>query len=320
MAETFTILVTGGTGLVGNGVKHYVESTPELQKHKWIFLSSKDGDLTSEKECTAVFEKHRPTHVLHLAARVGGLFANMSDNIGFFRDNLKMNDNIVELCAKHDVKRGVFCLSTCVFPDGAPLPLTEEIIHNGPPHHSNEGYSYAKRMLEVQTRLHRKFNGRDFVCVIPTNLYGTHDNYHLQNSHVIPGLMHKLYLAQQSGQPFTVMGSGKPLRQFLFSWDAGKIFVDILLAPREKVDFSSVILCGDEENEYEIREVADALIKAFDFKGEVKYDTSKADGQFKKTASNKKLRSFLPSGLQIHESRGRHKDFSRVVQRQLRYV
>lgn len=107
----------------------------------------------SEEETKAIFEKHRPTHVIHLAAMVGGLFANMSANSDFFRNNMKMNDNILELSHKFNVKKLVSCLSTCIFPDKTTYPIDETMVHNGPPHASNFGYSYAKRMIDVQNKV-----------------------------------------------------------------------------------------------------------------------------------------------------------------------
>ena len=109
--------------------------------------------LLSEAETQALFEKHKPTHVIHLAALVGGLFANMSANCDFFRKNMKMNDNILEMCHKFGVKKLVSCLSTCIFPDKTTYPIDETMVHNGPPHPSNFGYSYAKRMIDVQNKV-----------------------------------------------------------------------------------------------------------------------------------------------------------------------
>ena len=112
-----------------------------------------DANLLNEKETEALFEKHKPTHVIHLAALVGGLFANMSANCDFFRKNMKMNDNILEMCHKFGVKKLVSCLSTCIFPDKTTYPIDETMVHNGPPHPSNFGYSYAKRMIDVQNKV-----------------------------------------------------------------------------------------------------------------------------------------------------------------------
>ena len=179
-SEKKVVLVTGGSGLVGSGIKAVVEEEARTNE-TWVFLSSKvefaiphilmhlpsplqyqslsisffsqDANLLSETETEALFEKHKPTHVIHLAALVGGLFANMSANCDFFRKNMKMNDNILEMCHKFGVKKLVSCLSTCIFPDKTTYPIDETMVHNGPPHPSNFGYSYAKRMIDVQNKV-----------------------------------------------------------------------------------------------------------------------------------------------------------------------
>merc|ERR1712199_40663 len=132
----------------------------------------------------ALFEKFKPTHVFHLAAKVGGLYGNMKANLEFFRINMKINDNVLSLSHEFGVKKVVSCLSTCIFPDKTSYPIDETMVHNGPPHPSNEGYAYAKRMIDTANRCYHDQHGRMFTPVIPTNIYGRHDNYHLEDSHV----------------------------------------------------------------------------------------------------------------------------------------
>ena len=165
------------------------------------------------------------------------------------------------------------------------------MIHDGPPHPSNEGYAYAKRMVDVQNRMYNSQHGHDFTAVIPTNIFGKFDNFSVADGHVIPGLIHKCYLAKKNNEPFVVSGSGKPLRQFLFSKDLARLMLWTL---REYRETDPIILSVDEEDEVSIAAVAAAIVDAMDFKGEVVFDTSRADGQFKKTASNRKLRKYLP--------------------------
>ncbi|KAF8072883.1 TSTA3 [Scenedesmus sp. PABB004] len=284
------ILVTGGTGLVGKGVE-FVSQTEGRPDEQWVFVGAKDADLMSLEATKALFERVKPTHVLHLAAQVGGLFANMKYKVEFWRNNVIMQDNIFQACKDAGVAKLVSCLSTCVFPDKTSYPIDETMVHDGPPHHSNEGYAYAKRMVDMQNRLYKDEYGCNFTSVIPTNIFGPHDNYDLESSHVIPGLVHKCYLAKKSGEPFTIMGSGKPLRQFIYSRDLARLMVWTL---REYPETDPIILSVDEADEVTIRDVAEAIVEAMDFKGPVEFDTTKADGQYKKTASNAKLRKYLP--------------------------
>ncbi|XP_064124240.1 GDP-L-fucose synthase isoform X2 [Loxodonta africana] len=184
------ILVTGGSGLVGRAIQKVVADGAGLPGEDWVFVSSKDADLTDAAQTRALFEKVRPTHVIHLAAMVGGLFRNIKYNLDFWRKNVHINDNVLHAAFE---------------------------IHNGPPHSSNFGYSYAKRMIDVQNRAYFQQYGRTFTAVIPTNVFGPHDNFNIEDGHVLPGLIHKVHLAKSSGSALTVWGTGKPRRQFIYS-------------------------------------------------------------------------------------------------------
>merc|ERR1711908_89241 len=197
------VLVTGGTGLVGNGIRIAHERDPR-DNESFIFLSSKDADLTDKESTRKVFEKYRPTHVIHLAAKVGGLYGNMKANLEFFRINMSINDNILSLCHEYKVEKVISCLSTCIFPDKTTYPINETMVHLGPPHDSNFGYSYAKRMIDVMNRGFSQQHGCTFTSVIPCNVFGPHDNFNMQDGHVIPGLIHKAYKAKAEGTDFEI--------------------------------------------------------------------------------------------------------------------
>lgn len=285
-----TILVTGGSGLVGQAIKSYTDNHA-LPDEKWIFLSSSDGDLRDRKETDAIFDKYEPTHVIHLAAKVGGLFANLRQKVEFYRENTLINDNIMENCRLHKVTKLVSMLSTCIFPDKTSYPIDETMLHDGPPHPSNEGYAYAKRLIDTMSRAYAEEYGCNFTSIIPTNIYGPHDNFSIENGHVIPGLIHKCHKAKTDGTPFTIWGTGAPLRQFIYSLDLAELTVWVM---REYHSPEPITLSVDEDAEVPIRDVALAVARAMKFEGEVVFDTTKADGQFKKTASNKKLRGLRP--------------------------
>lgn len=290
MAAEKRILVTGGSGLVGKAIQDIIEKEKEPNE-EWIFLSSKDGDLSNIEETRGIFSKHRPTHVIHLAAMVGGLFKNMRQPADFLRINLQINDCVLHCSYEFKVQKCVSCLSTCIFPDKTSYPIDETMVHNGPPHPSNYGYAYAKRMIDIQNRAYHDQHGCTFTSVIPTNIYGPFDNFNLEDSHVIPGLIHKCYLAKKNDQLLTIFGSGKPLRQFIYSKDLAKLFVWVL---RNYEDVDPIILSVGEEDEVSISRVAELIVEGMEFRGQVIYDTSKSDGQYKKTASNMKLKSLYP--------------------------
>ena len=205
---------------------------------------------------------------------------------------MKMNDNILAMSQKHNVEKVVSCLSTCIFPDKTSYPIDETMVHNGPPHTSNFGYSYAKRMIDVQNKAYHEQYGCKFTSIIPCNVFGPHDNFNIQQGHVIPGLINKAYQAKKNGTPFEIWGTGAPLRQFIYSLDLAKLTVWVM---REYEEIDPIILATDEKDEVSIKDVAMMVLEASDFKGEVKFLTDKADGQFKKTASNAKLRKYLPN-------------------------
>ncbi|KAF9497530.1 NAD(P)-binding protein [Pleurotus eryngii] len=294
MADTSAavVLVTGGSGLVGKGIEHIINTEPvgsrfgKRPNETWIFATSSEADLRDPDQTRKLFGKYKPTHVIHLAAMVGGLFKNMKYKLTFLRDNVLMNDNVLHTACERQTQKVISCLSTCVFPDKVEYPLDETKIHLGPPHSSNFGYAHAKRLVDVQNHAYKEEFGCNFTSAIPTNVFGPHDNFDLEGAHVIPALIHKCYLAKKNNTPFIVAGTGKPLRQFIYSYDLAKLFIWQL---REYDDVEPVILSVGEDEEVSIKDVADAIVKAVDFKGEYAFDTTRADGQFRKPASNKKL-------------------------------
>jgi len=272
------LLVTGGTGLVGSSISNVD-----------VRLGSKDADLKSWSQTDKLFNKHKPTSVIHCAARVGGLGGNMSAKGEFYYDNIMMNTNVIEACRKYNVEKLICFLSTCVFPDNATYPLTEEMIHEGEPHSSNFGYAYAKRMADVQIRAYKEQYGLNYLSVIPCGVYGTNDNFDLNTGHVIPSLIHKCYIAKHTNTDFEVWGSGRPLREFLYSKDIGKI-CNYLIENHNGTD--PIILTSGLE--YSIKDIVSLIVNAMEFKGNVKWLDDKPDGQYRKPASNKRLLSIIP--------------------------
>ena len=270
-------LVTGGTGLVGSTIDADIK------------LGSRDADLREWLEVENIFEIHKPTHVVHAAARVGGVGANIKYKADFFYDNIMMNTNILEACRIYKVKKLVSFLSTCIFPDDVEYPLTESKIHLGAPHWSNYGYAYAKRMLDVQTAVYRDQYDVNFVSVIPTNIYGPYDNFNLDDGHVIPALIHKCYLAKQNNTNFSVWGDGKPLREFIHSNDIGRLTNWAL----ENYNETEPIIFSTSQ-EISIKDLVGLVVDAIQFKGKVIFDTDKPAGQFRKPADNSKLKKLIP--------------------------
>lgn len=280
------ILVTGGSGLVGKAIQNLVEH----DENTYLFLNSKSCNLTDYTETLRVFSEFKPNQVIHLAAYVGGLYRNMNYKAEMFENNMLINMNVLKAAYLSNVQKVICCLSTCIFPDQTQYPINETMLHSGPPHNSNDAYAYAKRMLEIQCKIYREQYGKNFVCVIPTNIYGEHDNFSLEDGHVIPSLIHKCFLCKQNNEPFVVRGSGNPLRQFIYSLDLAKL---ILIVLNDYKYNESIILSVSEKEEVSIKEVATIIANKFNYIEQMKFDESFSDGQYKKTADNKKLLTFL---------------------------
>jgi GDP-L-fucose synthase len=272
------ILITGGNGLVGS----------EFKGDQYLKPSSKEYDLTDRDQTYRLMLK-KFDGIIHCAAKVGGLGGNMNYKGEFFYDNIMMNTNVIEGARLSKVKNLVAFLSTCVFPDNVEYPLTEKKIHLGPPHFSNDAYAYAKRMADVQIRSYKEQYGLNYKTVIPSNIYGPNDNYDLVNGHVLPSLIHKCYLARENKTPFTIWGSGKPLREFIFSKDVAKLTEWVLHNYNEN---EPIILSTSEE--VSINDVVGIIVELMNFKGDVIFDSSKPDGQFRKPSDNSKIKNYLP--------------------------
>ncbi len=270
-------LITGGTGMVGSAIEGDLK------------IGSKDCDLTKWTSVNNFFEQHKPTEVIHCAAKVGGIWGNMNYKGDFFRENILMNTHIIEAARIHGVKRLVAFLSTCVFPDKVEYPLSEIKIHQGPPHTSNDAYAYAKRMCDVQIRAYREQYGLNYVSVIPTNIYGPNDLFDLENGHVVPSLIHRCFLAREAGKDLEVWGSGTPLREFIYSEDVARLSEWAL---KDYEEAEPIIFSTSEETS--IKELVEMVAELLRFKGKLKWQTDKPDGQFRKPSDNSKLKKYLP--------------------------
>jgi len=272
-------LITGGNGLLGNAFK---KTTPEA-----LFPTRFQLDCSRKTHLEYYIEKNNIDTVIHLAAKVGGVKANTEQMFDFYHENSKMNNSMIEACIDRNVKKLVCCLSTCVYPDEqyVTYPLTEEQLHLGHPHESNFGYAYAKRMVDVQVRAARKQHGLKYITVIPNNLYGEHDNFDLENSHVLPALIRKIWEAKINNKKyFEVWGDGEVYREFTYAEDIAKAILFCL----EKYDEELPINIGSTE-EYLLKDVIMMIKKELNYDGEIVFDKTKPKGQIRKPCSNQKF-------------------------------
>jgi GDP-L-fucose synthase len=288
-----TYLITGENGLLGHALKNILRER-NIQS---IGLSKRVLNLSDSAETYKYFSKFEAADgqglysniscVFHLAAKVGGVKANQ-DSLGtFYHENIMINSNVLESCVKHSILKVVSVLSTCGYPDApyVSYPLTEDQLHLGPPHDSNFGYAYAKRMLDVQTRAYRKQYGVNYITVIPNNLFGEYDNFHLEDGHVIPALMRKIWEAKLNNKPAVeIWGDGSPLREFTYAGDIARI----LLKVSEEYGEEQPLNIGNTE-EHSISSVAMKLVEFLEYDGKLVFNTDKPSGQFRKPSSNKRL-------------------------------
>ena len=284
LAYYMKILITGGTGMVGSAFQK-VETDHDL-----ILVGSRQYDLTSSDETWCMFEDNKPDAVIHLAAKVGGVKGNTDYVSDFFFENIMINANVLQTAKEFKVQKVVSLLSTCVYPDKVNYPLTEDQIHNGAPHQSNFGYAYAKRMLEVQSRAIRQQYGLNYVTTIPNNIYGPNDNFDLENSHVVPALMRKLWESKINNTTPECWGTGKPLREFTYSRDIARALL-LLVENYDKPEPVNIGNPGEISIFNLVSKIADSL--GIDQPDE-SWDTSKPEGQLRKPSSNGKFLELFP--------------------------
>ena len=290
--DKMKICITGGSGMVGSCIKDIANNYP---CYEFVFLNGRYGiNLENRDAVMRNFKENKYDAIIHLAANVGGLYKNMDKNVEMFNSNIKINQNVLEASNECNINRGIFCLSSCIYPaNPEKFPMDETMIHSGPPHHSNSGYAYAKRMLEVQCRNYNNAYGREYICVVPVNLYGPYDNFDLNDGHLIPMVMHRFHNnLQNDDKSFVAYGTGTPLRQFLYAPDFARIICEVLLGDR--YDSTEPIICCNDV-ELPITDVIETIANVMNIPTKyLSWDTTKSDGCLRKTVSNKKFKHMYP--------------------------
>jgi GDP-L-fucose synthase len=266
------ILITGGAGFLGRNVVN--ELTRLGCKHLSVFRST-EYDLRKPAETVRLFRDTRPQVVIHLAAVVGGIGANRANPGRFLYDNLMMGVEVIEQARIHDVEKIVILGTVCAYPKFTPVPFREEDLWNGYPEETNAPYGLAKKMLLVQAQAYRQQYGLNAIYLLPVNLYGPGDSFAPEKSHVIPALIKKCFDAIQTGADhIEVWGSGVASREFLYVEDCARA---IVLAT-QRYDKPDPINLG-AAREISIRELVELICELSGFRGEIRWDPSKPDGQ-----------------------------------------
>ena len=266
------VIVTGGAGFLGS----YVVEKLEERGCKNIFVPLvEDYDLTKEKNVIRLYRSYPADTVVHLAAVVGGIGANRENPGKFFYDNLVMGAMLMEYARQFKVDKFVAIGTICAYPKFTPVPFKEEKLWNGYPEETNAPYGLAKKMMLVQSQAYRSQYGFNSIFLLPLNLYGPRDNFDPKSSHVIPALIKRFIEAtEEEKEEVVCWGTGKPTRGFLYVEDAAE---GILMAT-EKYNKSEPVNLGSDL-EISIKDLAELVAKFVEFKGKIRWDTSKPDGQ-----------------------------------------
>ena len=293
--ETQKIYVAGHRGMVGSAI---VRILAALGQTNIITRTHTELDLTNQAAVRAFFETEKPSQVYLAAAKVGGIYANNTFPAEFIYQNLMMQANVIDAAFQNGVQKLLFLGSSCIYPRVAPQPMSESSLLTGPLEPTNEPYAIAKiagiKLCESYNRQYGASHGVDYRSVMPTNLYGPGDNYHPENSHVIPALIRRFHEAKMSGAPsVTIWGSGTPKREFLYVDDMASASVFVMNLPKATLDahtlpMQSHINVGYGED-ITIAEVAQAVSQAVGYTGRIEPDPSKPDGAPRKLMDSSRL-------------------------------
>lgn len=299
MNSNSKIFVAGHRGMVGSAILR------ELKKQGYqnlIFRNSAELDLTQQSKVEEFFESEKPTHVVLAAAKVGGILANSQLPTEFLYQNLMIASNVIHASAKRGVEKLLFLGSSCIYPKMAPQPLKEEYLLSGYLEPTNEAYAIAKIAgLKLAEYYNRQY-GKKFISAMPSNLYGPGDNYHPDQSHVIPGLIRRFHEAKlKQLDVVKVWGTGTPLREFLYVEDLAEACV-YLLKNYQDAQFLNV---GSGE-EITIRQLAEQVAKVVGYQGKIEFDSSKPDGTPRKVMDSSRIHALgwkaktsLENGLKV---------------------
>lgn len=271
MEKSSKIYIAGHRGMVGSAI---LRNLTNNGFNNLIVKNSKELDLRNQAAVNHFFETEKPDYIFLAAAKVGGIQANNTFRAEFLYDNLMIESNIIDAAYKNEVKKLLFLGSSCIYPKMAPQPIKEEYILTGTLEDSNEPYAIAKIAGIKLCEAYRAQYGCNFISVMPTNLYGTSDNYDLNNSHVLPALMRKLHEAKMSNAAEAIVwGSGTPKREFLYADDLADACVFLM----EKYNSANLVNIGTG-NDLSILDLAKVIQQVVGFKGKLVFDISKPDG------------------------------------------
>lgn len=267
------IIVTGATGFLGRHLMPILKK--EYGERNIVGLSSRDFDLLRQDQVEQMFEKHKPEALIHLAAYSGGIGANRTFPADFFHKNALFVSLMFDAAARHGVKKMIYPMGGCSYPATARSPISEDQMWNGYPQPESAGYSVAKKMGIVCSQSYRQQYGLNSVVLIPGNMYGEYDNFRESESHVVPAMVRRYYETKLRGdKEITMWGDGSPVRDFVYAGDVAKTIPWFI----ENYDSSEPVNISSGTNT-SIRELAETIKNKMGWDGEIKWDTTKPNGQ-----------------------------------------
>jgi GDP-L-fucose synthase len=282
MEKEAKIYIAGHRGMVGSAIMRKLEKEGFTN---FITRNSSDLDLRSQQAVADFFAQEKPDYVFLAAAKVGGIVANNTYRAEFLYDNLQIQNNIIHSSYLNGVKKLMFLGSSCIYPKMAPQPLKEDYLLTGTLEETNEPYAIAKIAGIKMCDAYRSQFGCNYISVMPTNLYGYNDNYHPQNSHVLPAMIRRFHEAKEQGAAsVTIWGTGSPKREFLFADDLAAACYYLM----ENYNESGLVNIGTGED-LSIKELAELVKETVGFEGTIEFDTSKPDGTPRKLMDVSKL-------------------------------
>lgn len=310
MNQSSKIYIAGHRGLVGTALQRVLRKDGYTNL---VHKSREELDLTEQSEVNAFFKMERPEYVFLSAAKVGGIHANNTYPAEFIFSNLQIQNNIIDAAYRYGVKKLVFLGSSCIYPKFAKQPMDESQLLDGKLEPTNEPYAVAKIAGIVMCQSYNRQYGTNYISVMPTNLYGPNDNYHPENSHVLPALLKRIHEAKLEGKPeVLIWGTGKPLREFLYSDDMARACIFLM----KNYDVSSDPKGGEHVNigsgiEVSIKELAETIQEVVGYTGKLNFDLTKPDGTPRKLLDVSKLHKMgWKHEVELEEGiRAAYKDF-----------
>lgn len=284
MKKGSRIFVAGHKGLVGSSIVRQLKSAGYT--NIWT-VDRSDVDLTKQKEVNKWFKAHEPKYVFNAAAKVGGIIGNQNHKAEMIYQNLMIESNLIEAAYRNGCKKYLFLGSSCIYPKEPQLPITEDQLMTGKLEPTNDAYAVAKIAGVYLCKSYRQQYGFDAISVMPCNLYGPGDNYHPENSHVLPGLIRRFHEAKINESPtVTCWGDGTPLREFLYTDDLADACVFLM----NNYNGEDPINVGSG-SEISIKTLAETIARTVGYKGEIEWDTSKPNGTMRKVMDISKIKS-----------------------------